>query len=511
VRQQIHHLPLTVYHYILSLTDQLLDILDSLSGFAAEAWLGLAFCGLLVAELLLLRRGNVPNARQWLTYLTLGTLVLAAGLAWTEDIRGGLFQNLLVLDNQAVFFKLIIALGAVCVVLWETGTHTRRNVPEPKQQSLPTEWYALLLGLVLGLFLLTMAVNLLSIYLSLELVSISSYLLTGLAADRKASEGGLKYLLFGAVSSAIMLYGMSLLYGMTGTLDITSTVFGIELAKNGAVALVALLLTAVGVLFKLSAVPFHSWTPDVYEAAPVPVAAFFSIGPKAAALLVLMRLLQALPTGDVQTPLAVVALAGILIGNLSALLQTDAKRLLAYSTIAQAGFLLVGVVAMTETGFQAATFYAATYLFITLAAFFLIDALPPAGTYRIVDFAGRYVASPLLAIALVVVALGLTGLPPTVGFTAKLLAFTALFDAWQATHNPWLGWLFGLGLANAVLALFYYLKIPFLLFFRPLASNVHAERVRLTAPQWVALGLTVPFVVLLFLKPDWLLTWISGL
>jgi NADH-quinone oxidoreductase subunit N len=499
----------------MSLTDQLLDSLDSLSGFTAEAGLAFAFCLILVAELLLLRRGNVPNARRWLSIITAGVLLVAAGLAWAEDLRGGLFQNLLFLDNQAIFFKIVVTLAAVCVVLWETGTHPRGNVPEPAHPQLPTEWYAILLGLVLGLFLLTMAVNLLAIYLSLELVSISSYLLAGLTADRRASEGGLKYLLFGAVSSAIMLYGMSLLYGMTGTLDITSTVFGIELAKNGGVALVALLLTTVGVLFKLSAVPFHVWAPDVYEGSPVPVAAFFSIGPKAAALLVLMRLLQALPIGDVQTPLAVVALAGILLGNLAALRQTDAKRLLAYSGIAQAGFLLVGVVAMTEMGFEAATFYAATYLFITLAAFFLIDALAPAqtlaGTFHIAAFAGRYVASPLLAVGLVVVALGLTGLPPTVGFTAKLLAFTALFDAWQATQNPWLGWLFGLGLVNTIIALFYYLKIPFLLFFRPVAANVPAESIRLTMAQWVALGLTVPPVVLLFLKPDWLLNWIAGL
>ncbi|CCG98327.1 proton-translocating NADH-quinone oxidoreductase,chain N [Fibrella aestuarina BUZ 2] len=495
----------------MSLTDQLQDILNSLGGFGPEAWLAFAFCALLIAELVLLRRSSELVTRQWLSAKTLVVLLVACGLSLMQESRGPLFQSLLFLDNQAVFFKIVVAVGAIGVVLWETGS-------QRTARRLPTEWYAILIGMVLGLFLLTMAVNLLAIYLAIELVSISSYLLTGLAADRKASEGGLKYLLFGAVSSAVMLYGMSLLYGLTGTLDITSTVFGIELAKNGTVALVALLLTTAGVLFKLSAVPFHIWTPDAYEAAPIPVAAFFSIGPKAAALLVLMRLLTALPIGDVQTPLAVVALAGILIGNLSALRQTDAKRLLAYSTIAQAGFLLVGVIALSEAGFDAATFYAATYLFITLAAFFLIDALAPAsaatsGSFRIADFAGRYKASPILAIALVVVALALTGLPPTVGFTAKYLSFTALFGAYQTTGNPWLLWLFGLGLANAVISLFYYLKIPFLLFFRPPVANVPGADVpvRLVALQWVALALMLPPVVLLFLKPDWLLQVIASL
>ena len=378
---------------------------------------------------------------------------------------------------------------------------------------------------------MTLSVNLLSIYLSIELVSICSYLLTALSADRKASEGGIKYLLFGAVSSAIMLYGMSLLYGMTGTLDLTADAFGTELARqDAAVATVAVLLTGAGLLFKLAGVPFHVWTPDAYEAAPVPVAAFFSVAPKAAAVLVLMRIVTALPmdsgrgVGDVlggtgatatglQTPLAVLALAGILIGNLSALRQTDAKRLLAYSTIAHAGFLLVGVVALSEAGFEAVLFYAGTYLFMSLAAFFLIDLLARSqnSTLTISEFAGLGPKQPLLSVALTIVMLALTGLPPTVGFTAKLLSFSALYEAYQRSADPWLLALFALGLLNALISLVYYLKIPFLLFFRP--APVRAEplaEVRLpTAAVWLSVGLVIP-VVGLFLKPDWLLNLIAG-
>ncbi|XWW46408.1 NADH-quinone oxidoreductase subunit N [Fibrella sp. USSR17] len=498
------------------LTDQLQTIIDSLSGIGAEGWLTLVFCGLLIAELVLIRRGDERQTRTWLTGLTLAGLLLAGGVAAMETYRGGMFLDLLFLDNQAILIKGVVALGAIAVVLWETGVwSTDAEASFAPQRKLPTEWYALLTALVLGLFLLSMAVNLLSIYLCLELVSLSSYLLTGLVGDRKASEGGLKYLLFGAVSSAVMLYGMSLLYGLTGTLDITSTVFGIELAKSGTIGLVAGLLTMAGLLFKLSAVPFQIWTPDAYEAAPVPVAAFFSIGPKAAALLVLMRLLSAMPVGGMQTPLAMVALAGILIGNLSALRQTDAKRMLAYSTIAQAGFVLVGVVALSDTGFQAAIFYTATYLFISLAAFFLIDALALNGSLRIADFAGRMSASPLLTFCLVVVALALTGLPPTVGFTAKLFSFSALLSAYQSTGNPWLIWLFGLGLANAVISLFYYIRIPFLLIFRPFVGDVPGQPtantpVKLTVAQWVALAITVPPVVLLFIRPEWILQLIAN-
>ncbi|WP_345270578.1 NADH-quinone oxidoreductase subunit N [Nibrella viscosa] len=494
----------------MQLRDQLQDILDSLGGFGPEVWLSLAFSGLLVAELLLARSGNPQYTRRWLAVLSIGALLIAGAWALWQPLRGFLFLHLLFLDDQAVFFKLVIIVGAVAVLAYEAyGPAERASVSSAYQ--LPPEWYSLLLALVLGLFIMTMATNLLAIYLGLELASICSYLLTALTTTRKASEGGIKYLLFGAVSSAIMLYGISLLYGMTGTLDITSTVFGVELAKNGTVVVaLAGLLTLAGILFKLSLVPFHIWTPDAYDAAPVPVAAFFSIGPKAAALLVLMRLVSALP-GELQTPLAVVALASITLGNLSALWQTDAKRLLAYSTIAHAGFLLVGVVAFNESGFQAATFYVATYLFINLAAFFLIDtfAQSTSGSLKINDFAGMGADRPWLAVAMTVVMLALTGLPPTVGFTAKLLSFSALLQAYQTTDNPWLLVLFGLGVLNAVVSLFYYLKIPYLLFFK---VRTRTEVVAITPiSQQVLIGVLVAPVILLFLKPDWLLQLIAGL
>lgn len=508
------------------LKDQLQDIIDSLGAFGPELALTIAFCGLLIAELLLLRQ-RPRVARQWLAGLTVISLVVVGALTLWTQVRGFLFLHLFFLDNQAVFFKLVVVLAAILVVVYEI---TSPPVPflQKERGVLPPEWYALLLALVLGLFLLTMSVNMLAIYLSLELVSICSYMLTALSKTRKAAEGGIKYLLFGAVSSAIMLYGMSLLYGITGTLDLTSTVFSVELAKNSPLVVsTAGLLTLAGLLFKLSLVPFHVWTPDAYDAAPVPVAAFFSVAPKAATILVLMRFATALPEAElgyaIQIPLAIVALASITIGNFSALWQTDAKRLLAYSTIAQAGFLLVGVVALNEAGFEASTFYVGTYLVINLAAFFLVDLLSHvqrdthvlSGTdsadttspYAISNFAGLGAHYPLLSIALTVVMIALVGLPPTVGFTAKLLVFSALYNAYQATGNGWLLALFGWGLLNAVISLVYYLKIPFLLFFRPSRSKMVAM------PQsTVTVGLAVVLAVLsiwLFLKPDGLLSWIA--
>ena len=496
-------------------------------------WLSAAFCGLLLAELLLVRAVSLPKARLVLGLLTLASLAGAGIWAALSPVRGFLFMHLLFVDGQAIFIQAIVAASAVLVIAYELTTHPNgepkltANYPTPQTGPLPIEWYPLLLAMTLGLFLMTISVNLLSVYLSIELVSICSYLLTALAADRKASEGGIKYLLFGAVSSAIMLYGMSLLYGMTGTLDLTANAFAGELARQetGIVA-VAMLLTLAGLLFKLAGVPFHIWTPDAYEAAPVPVVSFFSVAPKAAAVLVLMRVVTALPVetsldgttaAALQTPLAVLALAGILIGNLSALRQTNAKRLLAYSTIAHAGFLLVGVVALNDTGFEAVLFYIGTYLFISLAAFFLIDLLArstesdqTAGPFTIKNFAGLGARQPLLSIALLIMMLALTGLPPTVGFTAKLLSFSALYDAYQHTGNAWLLALFALGLLNALISLVYYLKIPFLLFFRPAPGNM--EHLTVPLPKsavWLAVGLVVP-VILLFLKPDLLLQFISG-
>ncbi|GAB3894298.1 NADH-quinone oxidoreductase subunit N [Spirosoma agri] len=506
----------------MSLTDQLNDILNSLGGFGPMAWLSVAFCGILITELLLLRSSAQPKTRLWLAVLSVFTVLLAGAWAALLPVRGFLFMHLLFVDNQAIFVQVVIALSGVFVLLYELLTSQPLREESGAEGRLPLEWYSLLVAMTLGLFLMTVSVNLLSIYLSIELVSICSYLLTALTATRKASEGGIKYLLFGAVSSAIMLYGMSLLYGMTGTLDLTAETFVAELSRQETgVVTVSILLTLAGLLFKLAGVPFHVWTPDAYEAAPVPVAAFFSIAPKAAAILVLMRIVTVLPVDStgvetlagptitaLQTPLAVLALAGILIGNLSALRQTDAKRLLAYSSIAHAGFLLVGVVALTQAGFEAVLFYIGTYLFISLAAFFLIDLLArAAGTdLTISKLAGLGPRYPLVSVALTVVMLALTGLPPTVGFTAKLLAFSALFDAYQHTGDNWLLALFVLGLLNALISLVYYLKIPFLLFFRPVPPSTE-QALAGHLPKsavWLAVGLVVP-VVGLFLKPDWLL------
>ncbi|MFD1144965.1 NADH-quinone oxidoreductase subunit N [Larkinella insperata] len=507
----------------MQLIDQLNDSIRSLAGFWPELALVFGICIVILADLVLMPRSKVRQfapspdhdrdsfsqltgtRNRSVVYALSLTAVVVAGvllaIQWSLP-RGFLFSSSLLLDNQAVFYKMVVTLAAFFAILhaWLL----------PPRNRFPLDWLPILLALLLGLYLMTMAVNLLTVYLSIELVSISSYLLTALSADRKASEGGLKYLLFGAVSSAIMLYGMSLLYGLTGTLSLAESAEPLT-SNSSLVIYIAGFLTLAGILFKLSLVPFHIWTPDAYEAAPTPVVAFFSVGPKAAALLVLMRVLTALPV-NFQVPLAVISLASITLGNLSALWQTDAKRLLAYSSIAHAGFLLVGIVGFNETGFEAATFYVATYVFINMAAFLLIDLLARQrdGRLTLQDFSGLGHTHAFLGVAITAVMIALTGLPPTVGFTAKLLVFSSLLEAYQSNGNPWLPALFGFGLLNAVISLFYYLRIPFLLYFRPAATDLSAHKA-ISRPQVVlAAVLTVP-VVLLFFKPDWLLRWIERL
>lgn len=507
--------------FALQLTDQLNDILRSLSGFYPEVFLTGAVVVVIVADLALGYRKSEWHRPALYGLSAVG--ILGAGMLTVGQLShpaGFLFGTMFFQDSQAIFFNLIVALAAL-VALAHAGLllpgfpEKSHPVSSDGREALPADWLPILLTLVLGLFVMTQSVNLLAIYLSLELVSICSYLLTALTTGRKPSEAGIKYLLFGAVSSAIMLYGMSLLYGLTGTLDLTSGVVPAELAKNPPyVVFLAGFLVLTGLFFKMSLVPMHLWTPDTYEAAPTPVVSFFSVAPKAAALLVLMRVISALPV-TFQTPLAVIALASITLGNLSALWQTDAKRLLAYSTIAHAGFVLTGVVAFSEAGFEAATFYMATYLFINMAAFLLMDVLghPRGGGLALRDFEGLGLRRPLPGVALTIVMIALTGLPPTVGFTAKLLAFSALFDAVQMTGNGWLLALFGLGVLNAVVSLFYYLKIPFLMYFRgtPPPEGVVQPSASLSLPVGLMLLLLIVPILLFFFRPDWLVGWIAGL
>ncbi|MEI7584996.1 NADH-quinone oxidoreductase subunit N [Runella sp.] len=483
----------------MQLKDHLYQVIQSLPGFLPETWLSVAFLLLILVEILLKNSRWQHQTTSVLRGLAFGMGLVALSLVFLQwnDLNGYLFHHLLYLDNKAVYFKILILVTFLFVLL-----HVQIIRPD-----LPAEFYSILMAVVLGLCLMTMSVNGLSIYLSIELVSIGSYLMATLGRSKKSGEGGLKYLLFGALSSAVMLYGLSFLYGMTGTLDLTNDVFASQLAQNPpSIVQVVGFLTLAGVLFKLSLVPFHIWAPDVYEGAATPVVAFLSTAPKVAALLVLMRLLSVFSL-DFQPVMAVVALVSILAGNLSALWQTDLKRLLAYSGIAQAGFVLVGLVAFNQTGFESAVFYITVYILMNLAAFLLIDLIGEGAT-DLNSFAGKGTSHPLLSICFTIIMVALVGLPPTVGFTAKLLVFSALWEANQSAGDGLLIALLVVGLLNAIVSLFYYFKVPFYLFFRTNAQNFSLFRSFLGETVVVLLTLVV---ILLFLKTNWLIDWIRVL
>lgn len=436
----------------------------------------IAFCGLASTFVLL--------AFQWSNFST--DLILMGGL--------------LCYDQLSLFLKLTFTIGGALGLVIATRNTESNNLFRSG------ETLVILFGLFLGVFLMTMAGNLLMIYLSIEVVSICSYILTGILKGKKKAEAALKYLLFGAVSSAVMLYGISWLYGFTGTLDITSQAFMIGLAEVPALPLtIALIMTLGGIIFKLGAVPFHIWSPDVYEAAPTAIVSIFSTLPKLAALTILFRVVNVLPSGlfDWQLILGVIAIASMTVGNFSALWQKDAKRMLAYSSIAHAGFLLVGLIAYTEAGNTAMLFYGAIYLVMNFGAFLLITMLEKrTGSSAFDDLRGLGTAMPFLGVLAVIVMIALTGLPPTVGFNAKLYIFSAIWEGYQADNNSILLWVFIVGLLNTVVALFYYLRLPYYLFFK---SGERAVLEKSSAVDHIWGTIMVLPLLLWFFQSEWLM------
>lgn len=485
---------------VLELKDKIARLSADLVGLAPEVILVITAVLVLLFDLFFKKKKGVGIAA-----------IAFAGFAFTlflliTGFKGGapsqsLMNNLIRLDQGAVFFKILIALGGLlALILMQRSAYKNKFFRS-------SEPLLMLLGLVLGAFLMTMANNLLMVYISIEVVSISSYLLTGMFKGRRNTEAAVKYLLFGAVASAVMLYGISWLYGFTGTLDYTSIQFADGISKVAVLPLsLALIMTLGGFLFKLGAFPFHIWSPDVYEASPLPVVAVFSTLPKLAALTLIFRFVRPLDPNllDWQLWLGVIAIASMTAGNFSALWQKNVKRMLAYSSIAHAGFLLVGVLAYSISGEKAVMFYAVVYLFMNFAAFFVIQVFEKNKESSSLDsFRGMGQKLPYFGVLMLIVMISLTGLPPTAGFNAKLFIFSALWESWQNQPSSILLWVFVFGLLNTVVALFYYLKVPFFMFFKkPMEETGLVER-HYTDKIWGTI-LTIP-LLLWFFKSDWLL------
>ena len=335
------------------------------------------------------------------------------------------------------------------------------------------EYYAILVGCVIGMNFMASAADLIMLYLAIETASIGLYVLTGfLRDDDKSTESGLKYFLFGATTSTIMLYGFSLLFGYTGETNLYAIA---EAIKGGevptAVAVAITLMAAIGIGFKVAIVPFHFWTPDVYEGAPTPVTAFLSVASKSAGFAVLMRVfLISLDPGSTQWAPMMTAIAAVTmtLGNFLALPQRNIKRLLAYSSIAHAGYAMLGIVALTKEGVAATMFYLLAYVFTNLAAFTVVILFSRvAGSDEIADYAGLSRRSPGLALVMLVAFLSLGGMPPLAGFISKFFVFAAAVQSNMV-------WLAMVGIINSIIGLYYYLIVLKVVYVKPAPEGAPA-------------------------------------
>ena len=401
----------------------------------------------------------------------LSLLSLAAALALAFSLhasgaQGALFSGMLVVDPLGAVFKIILVAAGLLVVL----AFTFRNSRELHGLG-QGEFHSLVLALTLSNLLLATANDLVMLYLALEMVSITSYVMVAfLKGDRMSNEASLKYLLFGAVATGAMLYGLSLLYGLSGTTSLPAIreflAGGIPDTSRLAVYTITLLVLA-GFGFKVAAVPFHFWCPDAYQGAPTPVAALLSVGPKVAGFAVMLRFFFgsfAVPgmgawdlTGVIDWPplLMLVSAVTMTVGNVAALTQGNMKRLLAYSSIAHAGYIMMGVVALSEDGARALIVYLLAYLVMNLGAFFVVTLVHlHDGTFELRDYPGLYRRAPLLTAVMGVFLLSLVGIPPFVGFLGKLYVFGAVIE-----RGPGYWWYAVVGAVNAAIAAYYYFRI----------------------------------------------------
>lgn len=406
---------------------------------------------------------------------------------------GLIFEGALISDGLSFIFQAIFLFTFLFALIFPTQKRELRKMGE---------YHFLLFSLVLGAFIMVKSRNLLVFYLALELISISSYILTSLGFSKKGFEAGIKYLLFGALSSGVMLYGMSLLYGLSGSLDVAVILGAFDFTE---LHLIALFLMLAGILFKLSLVPMHIWTPDVYQAAPVSVVALFSVVPKLAVLVFLFRSVVFISDPSFQNSvgqiLSWLAIASMFLGNLGAIWQTNAKRMMAYSSIAHAGFLIIGAIIGNTFGLQSIIFYSVVYALMNMGTFYFVAVMERNGLFEIKDYSGMGRALPWLAVSLVVFMISLTGLPPTGGFSAKLLLFSALWTSYETSQDTFLFWLFMFGLINTVIALFYYLKIPYVGIFK--SKNKQPE-LNVTVKDKIILMLMAFLILALFFKADFL-------
>jgi len=469
--------------------------------FTPELSLAAFAIAVILLDLFIQRKGA-------LAIISLVGLVVAAG--FTIAMWGGssqaIFNNMLAVDNFALFFKLLFIgiAGLVILSSWNYASKFAR---------FQGEYYALVLLSALGMMLMAATTELISIYIALELTSISLYALVGFLKDEKSTEASLKYLLLGAIASAVLLYGMALIFGVTGKTQLSEIAQIIQsmslqatLASPALVLGIVLMIAGFG--FKIAAIPFHLWVPDVYEGAPTPITAYLSVGSKAAGFAIILRVFYSafgfpdwlsLNWGLV---FAVLAAIGMTLGNVVAIPQTNIKRMLGYSSIAQAGYLMVGLAAMGVSpaadilGRSSVLFFLAGYAVANLGAFAAIIAISnKLDSDLIQDYSGMIKRAPLLSLALSLCLISLIGMPPAAGFMAKFYIFSG------AVQNGLL-WLVIIAVLNSVISAYYYLRVVKVMWFGEPASE---EKVPSSGALRLALSLSCLGVLLLGIIPGYIM------
>jgi NADH-quinone oxidoreductase subunit N len=457
----------------------------------------LATAGLLLLLIGTLGRGLGNRESALVTLVALG---LTAGVLFRvhSSVPGRLLilQGSFVIDGFAFFWKLLVLVATALTVLLSV-----RFLEEGSYRA--TEYYALILLATSGMMFMASGYTLLTIWISLETMALASYILAGYFKHHvRSNEASLKYFILGALSSGIMLYGISLLYGAAGTVELgaLSSGLGDAMASGNRIVPLGWILLACGLFFKVSAVPFHVWTPDVYTGAPTPVTAYLAVASKGASFAILLRIFYeglgaASLKGEWQGIVAVVAAATMIWGNLAALTQENVKRMLAYSSIAHAGYILLGVLAVSEIGLWSVLFYVLAYTFITMGAFgtvILLERKEYAGE-TCADYAGLAQRSRFLAAMMLLFLLALTGIPPTGGFFGKVYLFAA------AVQAGWT-WVAVIGVLTSAISLYYYFRIVVYMYLR---DSTAAAPVPLRAPALVgAIAFCAVATLVLGLYPE---------
>tara|TARA_B100002051_G_scaffold153509_1_gene145246 strand:+ start:2638 stop:4089 length:1452 start_codon:yes stop_codon:yes gene_type:complete len=411
----------------------------------------------------------IPSVSRYSFNLTLFGLLFMGLMMFINGPSGEyIFNKMLIDDMFSFYFNSIILLSTFSIIV--VSRYSKELNDEYR-----IEYNVLLLVVLLGMFLMTSSINLVMIYLSLELVSIPSYILAGmLKSDKKSNEAALKYVIFGSFSSGLMLIGFSWLYGLSGSTNIYEVYSSLSLLDDQSAVLLSILFILVGFGYKVSMVPFHYWTPDVYEGSPITVTAFLSAAPKAAGFALFIRtffvlfsdsgtFLGSSPILDINWPLLLAILSGatMTIGNLLALRQDNVKRMLAYSTISHVGFMLMALCAMNVEAIAGIMFYLLMYSFMNLSAFYMVlFASNKLNAVNVDDWNGLAFRTPILSAFMVISLVSLAGLPPTSGFIGKVYLFRSLF------YDKEFFWLAIVGILNSVVSLYYYFRIVKAMYFK---------------------------------------------